>query len=603
MTQKLYKLLFLLIAFLTVSAHANYTPDPDSKPAQTVLDEELYDLSVLNASDGNYYLTGTWIGNETKTPLWKSDDLRNWSFIGEILSAKGMLSNPELYQHDGQFYLLVTEREGASLYVSKKPSGKYKRHARLGESIKNASLFFEDNQAYLVYGGGHIVKLSDDLTQTVGSTEWLHPSFDRPRPASPGWATERAQMLRIGSEAAQIIKENDRYYLLASERITRLNDVMYDILCASSDSLYGPYTERRLAFMHAGSGSVFKAKDGQYYCAFSGQADDKYVIETKKPFIAPAQFIRDNQSMGFTGEFFYEKPPIGNTRNRLPHVEVRDPSICKGPDGWYYQVGTENWVDIEFGKPRIMMRRSKDLWNWEDVGHLVDTDDIGDQFDGQPLRVEKGQRLNMWAPEIQYIRSKDVFMLSVSIPRLPRDPGTLNRGDGTLSQTWIFKGKGPKGPFKNIFDRAAHDGIDGFFFEEDDGRVYYLYGSNYIAEMNDDLTGFKEEFRELKGLHGIEGMSLVKIDGKYLLARADNTGGPGTASYEAIYGVSDNVYGPYKYRGSVPHCGHTTMFAGHDGKWRLTMFGSDSHAPVRHGMGILQFELDQYDRIIVKEDL
>ncbi|MCG8526289.1 MAG: family 43 glycosylhydrolase [Opitutales bacterium] len=586
--------LLVIVIQLPLHSFTNYRPNPDSKPIQPVLDKDLYDVSVLNASDGFYYMTGTWVGNETKTPLWKSADLQDWTFAGQILGAKGMLSAPEIYEIDDKFYLLITEREGLSLYRSDEVCSGYKLHSRLAEGVKNASLFVENDTTYLVYGGGYIVTLSDDLKKTVGPADFLHPSFDLDRPSAPGWATERAQMLRVGSHAAQIIKENGRYYLLASERITRLNDVMYDILCASSESLFGPYTERRLAFMHAGGGTVFKANDNQYYCAFSGQADDKYIITTKKPFIAPVQFVREGTAMTYTGEYYFIKEPIGNLRNRLPNVQVRDPSVTMGPDGWYYQVGTENWVDTEFGKPRIMMRRSKDLWNWEEVGHLVETDDLGTQFDGTPLSYKEGDRMMMWAPEIQYIESRSVFMLSVSIPR-------IENANGYSMQTWIFKGDKPEGPFKNISTGAMHSGIDGFFFE-DEGKVYYLYGANYMTEMNDDLTGFVGEFKELKGLHGIEGMSLVKINGKYLLARADNTGGPGTATYECIYGVSNNVWGPYDYKGSVPHCGHTTMFEGHDGKWRMTMFGSDTHAPVRHGMGILQFELNEHDRVIIKED-
>ena len=588
----LLALLMLSAVFSIPSLSGNFTADPDSKPAGSVLNEELYDIHVLNARDGSYYMTGTWIGNETQVPLWKSSDLEEWTFMGEILCARGVLSAPGIYEYDNQFFLLVTEKEGITLYRSKAASGPYAKHSRLAENVKNASLFFDKEKVYFVHGSGYIAELSGDLSEVTGPTEFLHPSFDLPRPEAPGWATEKAQMLRVGTDAAQVIKENGRYYLLASDRLTRLNGVMYDILCASSESLMGPYTERHLAFMHAGSGMIFKAKDGRYYCAFSGQAEDPYVIENRKPIITPVKFIRDGISMAYTGAYYVEKEPIGNLRNRLPHVQVRDPSICKGPDGWYYQVGTENWVDTEFGKPRIMMRRSKDLWNWEDVGHLVDCDDLGAQVNGSPLGFKTGERVMMWAPEIQYIESQDVFLLSVSIPRIP---------NGGNMQTWIFKGDAPRGPFRNISTGAMHRGIDGFFFE-DEGKVYYLYGSNNIVEMNSDLTGFSGEFQQLKGLHGIEGMSLIKINGKYLLSRSDNTGAPGTASYECIYGVSDSVWGPYQYRGSVPHCGHTTMFYGHDGKWRMTMFGSDSHAPVHHGLGILQFELDAYDRIIVIED-
>lgn len=583
----------LLSAGVAAPVRANYTADPDSRPITPALDAPLYDVSVLNASDGCYYLTGTWIGHETRTPLWKSTDLTDWTFVGEILRAPGLLSAPELYEHAGRFYLLVTEREGTTLYRSDRVDGDYRQHTRFATGIKGASLFFDDATPYLVYGGGSIVRLSADLTTPVGPTEFLHPSFDLPRPAAPGWATEKAQMLRVGTDSAQIIRANGRYYLLASERLTRLNDVVYDVLCASSESLFGPYTERRLAFMHAGGGTVFQAKDGRFLAAFSAQADDTRALVTQKPVIVPTRFIRDDTAIGYTGEFYFEREPIGNVRNRLPGVQIRDPSICAGPDGWYYLVGTENWVETEFGKPRIMLRRSRDLKTWEDVNHLVRTEDLGTQHDGSPLGFEPGEPVMMWAPEIQYIRSQQKFLLSVSIPRI--------RGEATM-QTWIFQGDRPEGPFRNVSTGAMHAGIDGFFFEDDDGRVYYLYGANFIAPMNADLTGFAAPFRELKGLHGIEGMSLVKIDGRYLLARADNTGGPGTATYEAIYGVSDTIWGPYRYRGSVNHCGHTTMFRGHDGNWRLTMFGSDTHAPVHHGLGILQFDLDADGRIQLRED-
>ena len=586
---------FLLAVACSLAAvtRADYTADPDSKPITAALDAPLYDVAVLNASDGFYYLTGTWIGRETRTPLWRSTDLADWTFVGEILRAEGTLTAPELYEVGAQFFLLVTEQEGTALYRADRVDGPYTLHTRFVTGIKRASLFFDDATPYLVHGGGHIVQLSADLRTTVGPTEFLHPSFDLPRPAAPGWATEKAQLLRVGTDSAQIIKANGRYYLLASERITRLNDVVYDVLCASSESLFGPYTERRLAFMHAGGGTVFQAKDGRFLCAFAAQADDEHVRINQRPVIVPTQFNRDDTSIGYTGEFYFEREPIGNVRNRLPGVQIRDPSICAGPDGWYYLVGTENWVETEFGKPRIMLRRSRDLKTWEDVNHLVRCEDLGTQHDGSPLGFEPGEPVMMWAPEIQYIRSQKKFLLSVSIPRI--------RGEATM-QTWIFQGDRPEGPFRNVSTGAMHTGIDGFFFEDDDGQVYYLYGANHIAPMNADLTGFAGPFRQLLGLHGIEGTSLVKIDGSYLLARADNTGGPGTASYEAIYGVADNVYGPYHYRGSVAHCGHTTMFHGHDGQWRLTMFGSDSHAPVHHGLGILQFDLDEHGRVHVRED-
>ena len=92
--------LLVIVIQLPLHSFTNYRPNPDSKPIQPVLDKDLYDVSVLNASDGFYYMTGTWVGNETKTPLWKSADLQDWTFAGQILGAKGMLSAPEIYEID-----------------------------------------------------------------------------------------------------------------------------------------------------------------------------------------------------------------------------------------------------------------------------------------------------------------------------------------------------------------------------------------------------------------------------------------------------------------------------------------------------------------------
>jgi xylan 1,4-beta-xylosidase len=579
---------------IPVLAQRVYLPDPDSRPIQPALDAQILDPHVLNASDGLYYLTGRAIGDETRVPLWKSPDLKSWTALKPLLEGRGAITAAEIYEKNGSFYLLVTEREGQSLHHSEKPEGPYTFHTRLAEGIITASLFFDDDgSTHLVHGGGWITPLSADLKKTTGPSMFLHPSFDLPRPQEVGWATEKAQMLRAGTHAARIIKTHSRYFLLASERITRLNTTPDDILVASAESLHGPYTARSLAFMHAGGGSLFQDKDEQWKIIFSARADDPHVLVTQKPVITAVRFYDEHRKIGYTGEFYFEKEPIGNLRNRFPSVTMRDPSICGGPDGWHYLVHTENWKDTEFGKPRILLRRSRDLKTWEDVNHLVRTQDLGTQFDGKPLGFKEGERVMMWAPEIQYIHSKKTFLLSVSIPRIP---------DGGNMQTWIFRGDKPEGPFKNISTGAMHPGIDGFFFEEKDGSVYYLHGANSIVRMKDDLTGFDGEPREFAGLHGIEGMSLIKIDGKYLLTCADNTGGPGTASYECIYGVSDNLLGPYRYRGSVPHCGHTTLFRGHDGHWRMTMFGSDSHAPIHHGLGILRFTLDEHDRIVVSSD-
>ena len=87
-------------------------------------------------------------------------------------------------------------------------------------------------------------------------------------------------------------------------------------------------------------------------------------------------------------------------------------------------------------------------------------------------------------------------------------------------------------------------------FTDDDGKVYLLFGvyNYHIAPLNDDMISLGEKARPIKvintyGPGGFGGTddkpALHKRNGKYYL------------SWSSFYAVADNVYGPYRYRGTV----------------------------------------------------
>ena len=146
------------------------------------------------------------------------------------------------------------------------------------------------------------------------------------------------------------------------------------------------------------------------------------------------------------------------------------------------------------------------------------------------------------------------------------------------------------------------DGIDASLFRDDDGKVYFVYGSGKIARMTEDMTGLAEKPRLLKPRDykhvGFEGAFLTKMGSKYVLVCAEFNGKGKARTYDCMIASSDNVYGPYGDRYlALPHAGHNTLFKDREGKWWATLFGNDATAPFRERPAILRIELDANGRI------
>jgi hypothetical protein len=76
------------------------------------------------------------------------------------------------------------------------------------------------------------------------------------------------------------------------------------------------------------------------------------------------------------------------------HGVMRDPSVAKGPDGYYHVVWTTSWhSDNGFG-----YARTKDFLKWTEPIHL-------------PVMVHEPEVVNVWAPEIFYDDEADRFII------------------------------------------------------------------------------------------------------------------------------------------------------------------------------------------------
>ncbi len=93
---------------------------------------------------------------------------------------------------------------------------------------------------------------------------------------------------------------------------------------------------------------------------------------------------------------------------------MRDPCICRGPDGVFHMVWTSGWND-----PGIGLAHSRDLLHWSEQEWL-------------PLMESEPDTLNCWAPEIFYDRIKEQYLIfwATTIPgRFPETDGMGDSGE------------------------------------------------------------------------------------------------------------------------------------------------------------------------------
>jgi xylan 1,4-beta-xylosidase len=290
------------------------------------------------------------------------------------------------------------------------------------------------------------------------------------------------------------------------------------------------------------------------------------------------------------------EPPIPPVKP-LFDAGLRDTAITPGPSNTFYLTGTIG-PDFMRANEGIRIWRSSDLKKWEDLG-LVWTFERDGTWQKE-WTVKNGiQRRAVWAPEVHYINGN--FYIAYCVTGL---------GTGLLRST---TGKA-EGPYVSATtpDAPLTRGIDASLFVDDDGGVYFVFGSGSIARMKDDLSGLVEEPVRLRCLPadddpehhhparpcvadqfdhvGFEGAFLFKANGRYYLSGAERYYG----RYHSMTAESKTLRGPYSTRYvSVPYAGHNTFFQDADGQWWSTMFGNDPQAPIQKQPGILRVEFDR----------
>lgn len=203
--------------YASETAEKTYTNPvyPNSADPFVLKDGDTYYLYATNSGDG-------FIAS-------KSTDLVNWTSCG-LVAKKGDIFGeyyfwaPEVYKHNGRYYLLYTAEEHIALAVADSPEGPFMKTSDSflvdGNAIDGHFFFDDDGKVYFYYAGNGIMgcEMNDDLLSMKAETLTcvLPDNGD-------GWA-----------EGPFMLRHNGTYYLTYSGNDYQRKDYRVSVATASS---------------------------------------------------------------------------------------------------------------------------------------------------------------------------------------------------------------------------------------------------------------------------------------------------------------------------------------------------------------------------------
>ena len=210
----------------------------------------------------------------------------------------------------------------------------------------------------------------------------------------------------------------------------------------------------------------------------------------------------------------------GTFTNPLFYDEFSDPDILRVGDDYYLAGTTMHTV------PGLVILKSKDLVNWENISYCFDRFDFED--DAFSLKNHKeiyGQ--GVWAPAIRYANGQFYVFTNIN-------------GKGLQCYT----SKDIRGPWK-------HHNMQGRIYDlsvlfDDDGKIYAIHGYGEVkcTELKPDMSGPIEETERTiipEGNAVGEGHHIYKINGMYYLISTDYK-----PNGRTLCSRSKSIWGPYE---------------------------------------------------------
>ena len=288
-----------------------------------------------------------------------------------------------------------------------------------------------------------------------------------------------------------------------------------------------------------------------------------------------------------------------------------DPSICRVGDEFFMVNSSFEYF------PALPIHKSKDLVNWELVGHGLNR---LEQVSGQINLIDVQSNGGIHAPTIRSHNGKYyIITTNVYYDEIKQRASATN---------FIITSSNPEGPWSNPIVIKGAPGIDPDIFFDDNGTVWYagnhqpsdpsFSGETEIWMQELDPINFQligQRFYVWRGACGgvwAEGPHIYKKDGNYYLLIAE---GGTSFNHSIMVAVSDKITGPYtsnernpifssrhlSYDNWVHSTGHGDLVELKDGRWYIVMLGVRGDVKRKSNMGRETFiapvswESDPYD--------
>ncbi|OBS24925.1 hypothetical protein FPOA_05461 [Fusarium poae] len=211
--------------------------------------------------------------------------------------------------------------------------------------------------------------------------------------------------------------------------------------------------------------------------------------------------------------------------NPLIYSDFPDNDVFLGPDNNYYFSASNFHYS-----PGAPILRSKDLLNWDIIGHSIPRLTFGDGYD--LTGNQRNYRGGTWASSMRYRKSNGLWYWI----------GCVN-----FYHTWVFTASSPEGPWTNrgnLGDGNCH--YDNGILIDDDDTMYIVSGSKDVRVAQLSQDGFSQVKSQNVfsnndiGKEDLEGNRMYKINGLYYILN-DSPSGSQTWIWK-----SKSPWGPYE---------------------------------------------------------
>ena len=285
----------------------NQKPIPGTQ--RQLLAGELPDPSIIEV-DGTYYVTGSSNDWGPFFPIYKSEDLKTWTFVNYTLMERPSWTMssywaPELFYHEGTFYNYYTARSKSGVSsigvaVSADPNKGFIDKGLLlewGDEAIDAFVHEEDGQLYLTWKAYGLTR--DKPIQILGarlSADGLKvegEAFEVVTAEADSWE-------RGGIEGQCIVERNGFLYLIYSGNACCGKNCDYQVGVARSKSIKGPWEkfednpilDSNANWKCPGHGTAVKS-DNKWYYVYHGYSTKGFPYMGRSSLISELKWNDD----------------------------------------------------------------------------------------------------------------------------------------------------------------------------------------------------------------------------------------------------------------------------------------------------------------------